>query len=59
MSDNKPGEHSVWIPLERRAAILALHWYGGKSWTEISTCLSVNPGSARKLIERAKVLSPL
>ncbi|RPB04242.1 hypothetical protein L873DRAFT_1799723 [Choiromyces venosus 120613-1] len=59
MNVNNSGEHGAWIPLDRRAAILALHWYGEKSWLEIATCLGVYPETARRLIERAKVLLPL
>ncbi|RPA98783.1 hypothetical protein L873DRAFT_1807855, partial [Choiromyces venosus 120613-1] len=59
MNVNNSREHGVWIPLDCRAAILALHWYGEKSWPEIATCLGVNPETARRLIERAKVLLPL
>jgi hypothetical protein len=53
----KRGQHGPWIPLPRRAAILALHWYAGKTWTEISTFLRVTPDTARGIVNRAKVKS--
>ena len=56
MSGNKSGEHGPLIPLDRRAAILALHWHAGKSWQEISTCLGVYPETARRVVARAKVV---
>lgn len=46
------------IPLLKRAAILALHWHGGKSWIEISMMLLVHPETARKICVRAKVGKP-
>jgi hypothetical protein len=43
------------IPLDRRAAILALRWYTDKTWDEISKCLGVSPDGASGVVKRAKV----
>ncbi|RPA96548.1 hypothetical protein L873DRAFT_1216818 [Choiromyces venosus 120613-1] len=42
------------IPLEMHCAILTLHLFTDKTWTEISECLHVHPDSAHHLCKRAK-----
>jgi hypothetical protein len=55
-SHHHAGTHSSYhIPLDRRAAILALRWYSDKTWVEISKCLGVSPTGAREVVKRAKV----
>lgn len=43
------------LPLEIRSAIVTLHFAADQSWSEISAHLKVDPGTAQRVCERAKV----